>query len=137
MHDVTPVVYPSTAETVALLLNKTDDKKLINATNNDNRSTLHIAAITNNVRLCKLLVAKGAKNNTTMKHKVSRQGRQEQHRYETQGQLLRVPSTTPLWNTRSVARGAKNNTIMKHKVSESYSFYASSFTMYATLYMYV
>ena len=53
-----------------MLLNKTDDKKLINSSNNDNRSTLHIAAITNNVRLCKLLIAKGAKNNTPMKHKV-------------------------------------------------------------------
>ena len=58
------------SDAVVMLLNKTDDKKLINSSNNDNRSTLHIAAITNNVRLCKLLIAKGAKNNTPMKHKV-------------------------------------------------------------------
>ena len=56
-----------------MLLNKTKDddaKKMVNASNNDNRTALHIAAITNNVKLCKFLVAKGAKNNNTMRHKV-------------------------------------------------------------------
>ena len=56
-------------ETVAFLLENTEDKSLIDVTNKDGRTCLHIAALTNNLDLCKLLVE--SKANANIPKKVS------------------------------------------------------------------
>ena len=57
--------------TVDYLLDQTDDD-MVNITNTDGRTCLHIAALTNNLPLCELLVMRGANPKSLMEGKVSR-----------------------------------------------------------------
>ena len=59
------------SETVDYLLStKSSSTEGANVTNNDKRTCLHIAALTNNLDLCKILVNNGAKLNAIMSAKV-------------------------------------------------------------------
>lgn len=53
-----------------LLLQKNEDEA-VNVTNNIGKTLLHIAAATNNLPLCKLLLNQNCKKNAVMKHAVS------------------------------------------------------------------
>ena len=51
-----------------------DDPEAVNLGNTEGRTCLHIAAMTNNKDLCKVLIDHGADVNAIMKNKVSRAG---------------------------------------------------------------
>ena len=57
-------------DTVGYLLDGNDDKDKVNITNKDGRTCLHIAALTNNLELCKLLIARDADPQSLMEGKV-------------------------------------------------------------------
>ncbi len=58
------------SETVSFLLDNADDPNYVNITNHDGRTCLHIAALTDNLELCKILVHRGADYKALMKGKV-------------------------------------------------------------------
>ncbi len=58
------------SETVSFLLDNADDPNYVNITNHDGRTCLHIAALTDNLELCKILVNRGADYRALMKGKV-------------------------------------------------------------------
>ena len=57
-------------DTVAYLAKNSKDPDAKNLGNYDNRTALHIAALTNNLQLCKILKDAGADINARMKFKV-------------------------------------------------------------------
>ena len=59
------------SETVEFILSKAKDSNGADVTNKDGRTCLHIAALTNNVELCKLLLKKKANPQPVMTSKVS------------------------------------------------------------------
>ncbi len=59
------------ADSVEFLLDHPgDDTNKTNITNSDGRTCLHIAALTNNIQLCELLIKRGADANALMQGKV-------------------------------------------------------------------
>ncbi|KAH3851293.1 hypothetical protein DPMN_093773, partial [Dreissena polymorpha] len=55
-------------DVVKQLLRQKNDKEAVNVTNNMGKTLLHIAAATNNLPLCKLLINQDCKKNELMKH---------------------------------------------------------------------
>ena len=58
-------------DVVKYLLKSKNDSTSVNIANKNGRTCLHIAAIVNNLPLCKLLIDNGADKNAKMSHKVS------------------------------------------------------------------
>lgn len=57
-------------DVVKYLLKWKNEPEAVNTPNNAGRTCLHIAAIINNLPLCKLLLDNGAEKNSLMMHKV-------------------------------------------------------------------
>ncbi|XP_052767081.1 ankycorbin-like isoform X3 [Mya arenaria] len=64
-------------EVVKFLLRQKNDKDAVNVTNNLGKTLLHIAAATNNLPLCKLLINQDCDKNALMKHAVKGSGGKE------------------------------------------------------------
>lgn len=59
------------SDVVKYLLQQKNDKGAVNVTNKVGKTLLHIAAATNNLPLCKLLINADCDKNALMKHAVS------------------------------------------------------------------
>ena len=66
--DVTHSIFP---DVVKYLLRSRNDKDAVNVQNSSGKTLLHIAAATNNLPLCKVIINHDCDKNALMKHAVS------------------------------------------------------------------